>query len=149
MNIREIICESEEPEISKRELILRKRQRVRDFINTMNSRYPETHPMFGPDKHLKIISSNDFVQFTLQPDDAENSVEISWISAHPQRKGYASAFIKEMQDLATDYKVDLTLTAWANGRVEQKNLIKIYEKSGFKMIPNTNKLKWKNPETEI
>ena len=54
-----------------------------------------------------------------------------------------------MQDLATDYKVDLTLTAWANGRVEQKNLIKIYEKSGFKMIPNTNKLKWKNPETEI
>lgn len=149
MKIKEIIVENTEQTVSRRELVLQKRKRVRDFINAINSKYPETHPMLGPDKHLKIINSNDFVQFTLQPDDAFNSVEISWISAHPQRKGYASDFIKELQELAIEYGVDLTLNTWANGRVDQQILIKIYKKSGFKLLPNTKKMMWKNPQADI
>jgi hypothetical protein len=81
------------------------------------------------------------VQFELVPKD-NNKVEVKWIQATPMRSGAGSKAMKELQDLAKQDNITLTLYPWDKGQVSQSNLMKFYRKQGFKPLNKSKNMIW-------
>jgi hypothetical protein len=109
-------------------------EKVKEFIAKVYDMYPES-PLDPRQRAMTWGEGNDmqFAMFELVPSMSKrDSVEVKWIQAYPLRQGVGGKAMKQLQDLARQAGVGLTLYPWDKGQVKQGNLIKFYKKQGFK-----------------
>ena len=71
--------------------------------------------------------------FELEPSFSQrDAVEIKWFQAYPMRQGVGSRAMKELQRMAHEDGITLTLYPWDKGQVSQSKLTKFYKGAGFK-----------------
>jgi predicted chitinase/GNAT superfamily N-acetyltransferase len=105
--------------------------RVQAWIDQVYRLYPMTwqnnHVMTwgdGPDQELAM--------FELVPNPSRpGAVEVKWFQAYPLRRGVGSRAMRELQRLARDNDIALTLYAWDKGQVSRSKLMKFYRQMGF------------------
>ena len=105
--------------------------RVQDWIDQVYRLYPMTwqnnHVMTwgeGPDQELAM--------FELVPNPSRpGAVQVKWFQAYPLRRGVGSRAMRELQRLARDNGITLTLYAWDKGQVSRSKLMKFYRQMGF------------------
>jgi hypothetical protein len=74
-----------------------------------------------------------FAMFELEPSFSKRgAVEIKWFQAYPLRQGVGSRAMKELQRMAQEDGIALTLYPWDKGQVSQSKLTKFYKGQGFK-----------------
>ena len=117
-------------------------EKSKEFVAKVNSMYPQS-PL-NPAYRVIIYGEGDdmqIVQFELVPKD-NDKVEVKWIQATPMRGGAGSRAMKELQDLAREDGISLTLYPWDKGQVSQSNLIKFYKKHGFTPLNKSKNMIW-------
>lgn len=117
-------------------------EKSKEWVAKVNSMYPQS-PL---NPHYRVImygEGNDMsiVQFELVPKQ-QNKVEIKWIQATPMRSGAGSKAMKELQTLAQQDGIALTLFPWDKGQVSQSKLIKFYKKHGFTPLNKSKNMIW-------
>lgn len=73
----------------------------------------------------------------------EDTVEVRWFSAFPQRQGVGTRTMKVLQDLAKKDNITLTLFPWKHGKISPGNLKKFYRSTGFKGKRGSDMMTWK------
>jgi hypothetical protein len=123
---------------------------VKSWINKVYERFPDTFQ----NNHVMILGgegeNQQFAMFELTPgfSQAGPTVDVKWISAHPQRQGVGTRAMEVLKDMAREDGVSLTLYAWDKGQVSQNNLIKFYKKQGFTPKSKGSKSLIWSPEQE-
>jgi len=106
--------------------------KAKDWINKVYDLYPAT----WQNNHVMMWGEGDNQElgiFELTPSFTKrDAVEVKWLQAYPLRKGVGSRAMKELQRLAQEDGVSLTLYPWDKGNVSQAKLIKFYKLHGFK-----------------
>jgi len=106
--------------------------RAPEWIKKVYDQYPATwqrnHVMTwgeGKDQELAM--------FELVPNPARpNHVEVKWFQAYPLRRGVGTRAMQELQRLAREAGIGLTLYAWDKGQVSRGQLMKFYRRMGFR-----------------
>ena len=120
------------------------------WINKVYERFPDTFQ----NNHVMVLGgegeNQQFAMFELTPgfSQAGPTVDVKWISAHPQRQGVGTRAMEVLKDMAREDGVSLTLYAWDKGQVSQNNLIKFYKKQGFTPKSKGSKSLIWSPEKE-
>jgi hypothetical protein len=88
-----------------------------------------------------------FAIFELVPSlSKRDAVEVKWFQAYPLRQGVGSRAMKELQSLAKEDGISLTLFPWDKGQVSQSKLTKFYRGQGFRPVQKGSRsLAW-SPE---
>lgn len=94
--------------------------------------------------------NQQFSMFELTPSFSKRgAVEVKWFQAYPLRQGVGSRAMAELQRLAKEDGITLTLFPWDKGQVSQAKLLKFYKKSGFSPIAKGSKsMIWNNEVAE-
>jgi len=130
--------------------------KAENFIHQVYSQYPEWP--YGQADRVMVWGKGEeqeFAAFKLKPGTGDNTVSIDWIMAGPeQRKGVGTRAIQELQRLAQEDGVKLTLYPWDKGQISQASLKRFYKRQGFQPVakgaapmqwePNINELKIDN-----
>lgn len=107
-------------------------QAAKNWIEKVYKAYPTTFQ----NNHVMLWGEGENQQmasFELTPSFTKRgAVEVKWISAYPQRQGVGSKAMKELQRLAQEDNITLTLFPWDKGQVSQSKLTKFYKGQGFK-----------------
>ena len=102
------------------------------WIEKVYTKYPHTMQ----NNHVMVWGEGDdqqFAMFELTPSFSKRgAVEVKWIQAYPLRQGVGSRAMQELQSLAKEDGISLTLFPWDKGRVSQAKLIEFYKSQGFK-----------------
>ena len=102
------------------------------WIAKVYAKYPHTMQ----NNHVMVWGSGDdqqFAMFELVPSFSKRgAVEVKWFQAYPLRAGVGSRAMKELQTLAREDGIALTLFPWDKGQVSQAKLTKFYRGQGFK-----------------
>lgn len=117
-------------------------EKSKEFVAKVNSMYPES-PL-NPNYRIIIYGEGQdmqIVQFELVP-KSNDKVEVKWIQATPLRSGAGTKAMRELQDLARQAGIKLTLYAWDKGQVSQAKLMKFYKKQGFTPIGKSGNMEW-------
>ena len=105
--------------------------KARAWIEKVYAKYPQTMQ----NNHVMTWGSGDdlqFAMFELVPSFSKRgAVEVKWIQAYPLRQGVGSRAMKELQALAREDGISLTLFPWDKGQVSQAKLTKFYRGQGF------------------
>ena len=123
-------------------------QRAKEWINKVYELYPGTwqnnHMMTwgeGEDQH--------FCMFELVPSfSKKDAVEVKWFQAYPLRGGVGSRGMQELQRLAREDGISLTLFPWDKGQVSQAALTRFYKKQGYKPISKGGRSMYWTPELD-
>ena len=101
------------------------------FIQKVYAKYPHTMQ----NNHVMVWGEGDdqqFAMFELTPSFSKRgAVEVKWFQAYPLRQGVGSRAMKELQALAREDGIILTLFPWDKGQVSQSKLTKFYKGQGF------------------
>lgn len=101
------------------------------WIERVYAKYPQTMQ----NNHVMTWGSGDdlqFAMFELTPSFSKrDAVEVKWFQAYPLRQGVGSRAMKELQALAREDGISLTLFPWDKGQVSQSKLTKFYRGQGF------------------
>ena len=101
------------------------------WIERVYAKYPQTMQ----NNHVMTWGSGDdlqFAMFELTPSFSKRgAVEVKWFQAYPLRQGVGSRAMKELQALAREDGISLTLFPWDKGQVSQSKLTKFYRGQGF------------------
>lgn len=104
---------------------------ARAWIEKVYAKYPYTMQ----NNHVMVWGSGEeqqFAMFELVPSFSKRgAVEVKWIQAYPLRQGVGSRAMKELQTLAREDGISLTLFPWDKGQVSQSKLTKFYRGQGF------------------
>jgi hypothetical protein len=108
-------------------------EKARAWIEKVYAKFPQT----WQNNHVMSMGGTgddqQFAMFELVPSfNKRDAVEIKWFQAYPMRQGVGSRAMKELQRMAHEDGVALTLYPWDKGQVSQANLIKFYKGTGFK-----------------
>ena len=122
--------------------------KVTDFINAVYTKYPQT---FQNNHVMPLGGTGDdqqFAMFELTPSfSRRGAVEVKWIQAYPLRQGVGGRAMQELQALAKDAGIALTLFPWDKGVVSQAKLTKFYKGQGFKpTVKGAKNMAW-TPES--
>jgi GNAT superfamily N-acetyltransferase len=124
------------------------RDKAKAWVAKVNEMFPR-NPMNGRQR-VMMFGEDDMVIFEL--DDSvtvPGATEVKWFQAYPLRSGNGTKGMQELQRLAAEDNMPLTLYPWDKGRVSQAALTKFYKKNGFTPIRKGGKdLVWR-PEPEI
>lgn len=105
--------------------------KAKTWIEKVYAKYPQTMQ----NNHVMTWGSGDdlqFAMFELVPSFSKRgAVEVKWIQAYPLRAGVGSRAMKELQSLAREDRISLTLFPWDKGQVSQAKLTKFYRGQGF------------------
>lgn len=105
--------------------------RARDWIKKVYDQYPQTWQR----NHVMTWGQGDdqeLAMFELVPNPARpNHVEVKWFQAYPLRRGVGTRAMQELQRLAQEAGIGLTLYAWDKGQVSRSQLMKFYRSVGF------------------
>ena len=109
--------------------------KAKEWIKKVYELYPAT----WQNNHVMMWGEGEAQQlamFELVPSKArKNAVELKWFQAYPLRAGVGSRAMAELQRLAREDGIALTLFPWDKGHVSQAKLTKFYKGQGFK--PNS------------
>ena len=102
------------------------------WIEKVYAKYPHTMQ----NNHVMVWGEGDtqqFAMFELVPSFSKRgAVEVKWFQAYPLRAGVGSRAMKELQAMAREDGIALTLFPWDKGQVSQAKLTKFYKGQGFK-----------------
>ena len=123
---------------------------ARAWINKVYAKYPHTMQ----NNHVMVWGSGDdqqFAMFELVPSFSKRgAVEVKWFQAYPLRQGVGSKAMKELQTLAREDGIALTLFPWDKGQVSQAKLTKFYRGQGFKPTVKGGKaMAWETNMAEV
>ena len=113
------------------------------WIEKVYAKYPHTMQ----NNHVMVWGEGDtqqFAMFELVPSmSKKGAVEVKWFQAYPLRQGVGGRAMQELQRLAREDGVGLTLFPWAHGQVSQPKLTKFYKSQGFKpAMKGSKSLSW-------
>lgn len=116
---------------------------VQNWIKKVYNKYPAT----WQNNHVMTWGSGDdqqFAMFELVPSFSQRgAVEVKWFQAYPLRSGVGTRAMQELQALAREDGISLTLYPWDKGQVSQPALTKFYRKQGFRPVNKGSKnLAW-------
>lgn len=119
---------------------------ARAWIEKVYTRYPLTMQ----NNHVMTWGEGDeqqFAMFELVPSfSRRGAVEVKWFQAYPLRAGVGSRAMKELQAMAREDGISLTLFPWDKGQVSQSKLTKFYKGQGFApTVKGSKSLAW-SPE---
>jgi len=119
------------------------RARAQAWIERVYAKYPSTMQ----NNHVMTWGSGDdqqFAMFELTPSFSKRgAVEVKWFQAYPLRQGVGSRAMKELQALAREDGISLTLYPWDKGQVSQSKLTKFYRGQGFAPVVKGSKhMQW-------
>jgi GNAT superfamily N-acetyltransferase len=101
------------------------------WIERVYQKYPYTMQ----NNHVMTWGSGDdqqFAMFELTPSFSKRgAVEVKWFQAYPLRQGVGSRAMQELQAMAREDGISLTLYPWDKGQVSQSKLTKFYRGQGF------------------
>ena len=104
---------------------------AKSWIEKVYAKYPHTMQ----NNHVMVWGEGDdqqFAMFELTPSFSKRgAVEVKWFQAYPLRQGVGSRAMKELQALAREDGITLTLFPWDKGQVSQAKLTKFYKGQGF------------------
>ena len=105
---------------------------ARAWIQKVYDLYPQ---QFQNNHVMPMGGSGDaqqFAMFELVPSFSQRgAVEVKWFQAYPLRQGVGGRAMKELQALAREDGISLTLFPWDKGQVSQSKLTKFYRGQGF------------------
>ena len=105
--------------------------KAKAWIERVYARYPHTFN----NNHVMSWGKGDdqeLAMFELEPSMTKRgAVEVKWFQAYPLRQGIGSRAMKELQALAREDGISLTLFPWDKGQVSQSKLTKFYRGQGF------------------
>jgi len=118
---------------------------AREWIKRVYDLYPHTFQ----NNHVMSWGEGDdqqFAMFELTPSFSKRgAVEVKWFQAYPLRAGVGSRAMKELQRLAREDGIGLTLYPWDKGQVSQSKLTKFYKGHGFKpTVKGSKNLQWES-----
>ena len=118
------------------------------WINRVYELYPGTFQ----NNHVMVWGEGEDQQFAmieLVPSVSKrDAVEVKWFQAYPLRQGVGSRAMQELQRLAREDDISLTLYPWDRGQVSQAKLMKFYRGHGFKPTARGSKNMAWEPELE-
>jgi hypothetical protein len=117
--------------------------KAKAWIEKVYAKYPHTMQ----NNHVMVWGSGDdqqFAMFELVPSMSKRgAVEVKWFQAYPLRQGVGSKAMKELQAMAQEDGISLTLFPWDKGQVSQSKLTKFYKGQGFNTINKGGKsMQW-------
>lgn len=145
MRFREFITESDEPSRIK----IGNNNAATAWIGKVYAKYPQTMQ----NNHVMTWGSGDdqqFAMFELTPSFSKRgAVEVKWFQAYPLRQGVGSRAMKELQSMAYEDGISLTLFPWDKGQVSQSKLTKFYRGQGFTpSVKGGRAMQWSPEVTE-
>jgi hypothetical protein len=128
------------------EIKLDTKARAKAWIEKVYAKYPAT----WQNNHVMTWGEGDDQQlafFELIPSmSKKDAVEVKWFQAYPLRQGVGSRAMRELQALAQEDNIALTLYPWDKGQVSQTKLMKFYKGQGFRpTVKGAKNLSW-SPE---
>jgi hypothetical protein len=107
--------------------------KAKAWIKKVYDLYPQT----WQNNHVMPMGGSgddqQFAMFELEPSFSKRgAVEVKWFQAYPLRQGVGSRAMKELQRMAQEDGIALTLYPWDKGQVSQSKLTKFYKGQGFK-----------------
>lgn len=103
--------------------------KAKDWIQKVYAKYPQT----WQNNHVMPLGDEQFAMFELVPSMSKrDAVEVKWFQAYPLRQGIGTRAMRELQAMAKEDGVALTLYPWDKGQVSQAKLTKFYRQQGFK-----------------
>lgn len=124
------------------------KSKAKAWIQKVYNLYPGTFQ----NNHVMSWGEGDdqqFCMFELVPSMSRpNAVEIKWFQAYPLRGGVGTRGMQELQRLAKEDGIGLTLFPWDKGQVSQAKLMKFYKGQGFQPNkPGSKNMYW-SPELD-
>ena len=122
--------------------------RAKAWIEKVYAEYPQT----WQNNHIMVTGGTgddqQFAMFELVPSmSKKDAVEVKWFQAYPLRQGVGSRAMQQLQTLAQEDGIALTLYPWDKGQVSQAKLTKFYKGQGFKpTVKGAKNMMW-TPET--
>ena len=121
--------------------------RAKAWIEKVYAKYPG----MWQNNHVMTWGEGDDQQlamFELIPSmSKKDAVEVKWFQAYPLRQGVGSRAMKELQTMAQEDGIALTLYPWDKGQVSQAKLTKFYKGQGFKpTVKGAKNMMW-TPES--
>lgn len=121
--------------------------RAKAWIEKVYAKYPG----MWQNNHVMTWGEGDDQQlamFELIPSmSKKDAVEVKWFQAYPLRQGVGSRAMKELQTIAQEDGIALTLYPWDKGQVSQAKLTKFYKGQGFKpTVKGAKNMMW-TPES--
>jgi hypothetical protein len=122
--------------------------RAKAWIEKVYAEYPQT----WQNNHIMVTGGTgddqQFAMFELVPSmSKKDAVEVKWFQAYPLRQGVGSRAMQQLQTLAREDGIALTLYPWDKGQVSQAKLTKFYKGQGFKpTVKGAKNMMW-TPET--
>jgi GNAT superfamily N-acetyltransferase len=119
-------------------------QRAYDWIQKVYAAYPQT----WQNNHVMPLGGSgedqQFAMFELTPSNSKrDAVEVKWFQAYPLRAGVGSRAMRELQRLAQEDNIALTLYPWDKGQVSQSKLMKFYRAQGFRpAVKGSKNMAW-------
>jgi hypothetical protein len=123
--------------------------KAKAWIKKVYDLYPQT----WQNNHVMPLGGQgddqQFAMFELEPSFSKRgAVEIKWFQAYPLRQGVGSRAMKELQRMAQEDGIALTLYPWDKGQVSQSKLTKFYKGHGFNpTVKGAKNMAW-NPVEE-
>jgi GNAT superfamily N-acetyltransferase len=129
----------------EQKITLSSNQPAKAWIEKVYTKYPHTMQ----NNHVMVWGEGDeqqFAVFELTPSFSKRgAVEVKWFQAYPLRQGVGSRAMKELQLLAKEDGIILTLFPWDKGQVSQSKLTKFYKGQGFKPTQKGSKSMFWDP----
>lgn len=121
--------------------------RAKEWIEKVYTKYPQV----WQNNHVMPMGGQgdeqQFAIFELVPSlSKRDAVEVKWFQAYPLRQGVGSRAMKELQSLAKEDGISLTLFPWDKGQVSQSKLTKFYRGQGFHPVQKGSKSMAWSPE---
>jgi GNAT superfamily N-acetyltransferase len=140
MNLHELLCE--EGGIS---IKLPDTSKARAWIEKVYAAYPH----IWQNNHVMVWGEGENQQlamFELEPSmSKKGAVEVKWFQAYPLRAGIGARAMAELQRMAKEDGISLTLYPWDKGVVSQPKLTRFYKKQGFTPVSKGSKNMYWDP----
>jgi len=124
------------------------RAKALEWIKKVYAKYPYVFNR----NHVMAWGEGDnqeLAMFDLEPSFSKRgAVEVKWFQAYPLRQGIGSRAMQELQTLAREDGITLTLFPWDKGQVSQAKLMKFYRSVGFNPITKGGKNMYWSPELD-
>ena len=116
-----------------REFVVESNSIAQAWIDRVYDQFPEW--TYGRGDRVMVWGKGEdqqFAVFALKPSMSKrNAVEVDWFQAYPLRSGVGTRAMHELQRLAREDGITLTLYPWDKGQVSQRALTGFYKKQGF------------------
>ena len=126
-------------------------EKANSWIEKVYDMFPQT----WQNNHVMPLGGEgddqQFAMFELVPSNSKrDAVEVKWFQAYPLRKGVGSRAMVELQKLAQEDGISLTLYPWDKGQVSQSKLMKFYKGQGFKpTVKGSKNMYWSPNDSDI